>query len=140
MAGETGSGFATDLGVGDAAVTAGCTLVLAGYASWIAADALPRWLAFLAVALGAGYALLRVDDRRTRVGTAAYALAGLLALTPVALIVPDALWADELGVSALSMVLTTGNAILVVVFLALAAAVGYLGYRFGGPRPRVPGR
>lgn len=136
MAGETVPDVARDVETADAAVTVGCSLVVGLYAGWIAADLLPRWLAFVLVAVGTGYVLLDVPDQRTRVGTAAYILAGLLALTPVALVVPDAAAAGALGVGPLSMVLTTANAIVTVIFLAVAGGVAYLGHRLGGHRPR----
>lgn len=114
-----------------AASVAGAVL-LGIYASWMFADLLPRWLVFGVTLLAGGYGLLAFDARSERLRAGLYAFAALLLSTPVVLVLPDALYADEFGVSAVSLVFTTVNVLLLVVFAVLAAIVGGVGYWLGG--------
>lgn len=130
---ESAVGREVDLGrefaVDRVAIATVGAVVLGLYATWITADLVSRWLVFAVVVLGAGYLLLDQPDRRGAIAYAAYVLAGLLAATPILLAIPDVLAADQFGVGPVALVTTTANAILLVVFLALAAVVGYAGRR-----------
>lgn len=122
-----------DAGANAAATVAGA-VPLALYATWIAADLLARWFVFPVVAVGAGYALSVRPTVREQASYACYALAGLLAVTPVFVVLPDVLSAGEYGTSTSSLLFTLGNLFLVVLFALLAALVAYVGYRVDGGR------
>lgn len=130
MAGETATPTA-EFDATTAAVALGGAALLGAYAAWVAADFLPRWLTFGLVALVAGYRLFDQPTHRARARYAAYVLAGLLLLTPVLVVLPDALHADRMGVGTLRLVATTANAILFAVFALLAALVALAGRRAG---------
>jgi hypothetical protein len=101
------------------------------YAAWIAADFLPRWFTVGLVVLGAGYGLLRQETPRPRLQNALYVLAGLLLLTPVFLVLPDAVNADAFGVGVLSIVFTTMNVVVFLAFALVAALVAGAAYQAG---------
>lgn len=129
MAGETATSVTADVDPAVVAASLGYAAVLGAYASWIAADLLPRWLVLGLSIAGVGYLLYGRQTVRGRRAYAAYVLAGLLVLTPVLLVLPDAIYADRMGVGALWLVVTTTNALLFVVFAAVAALVAFAGYR-----------
>lgn len=116
-------------------VTVAGAIVAAGllgmYAAWIAADILPRWLTAALVLVGGGYGLLRQETRRARLQNVLYAVAGLLLLTPVLMILPDAIQADAFGVGVLSIVFMTANVVLFVVFGVVAALVAGVARKVG---------
>lgn len=116
-------------------VTVAGAIVAAGllgiYAAWIAADILPRWLTAALVLVGGGYGLLRQETRRARLQNVLYAVAGLLLLTPVLMILPDAIQADAFGVGVLSIVFMTANIVLFVVFGVVAALVAGVARKVG---------
>ena len=131
MAGETGTSLPADLEATGVAVSVATAAVLGAYAAWITADLLPRWVAFGLVAVVAGYLLAGKPTNRARLRYAADTFAGLLLLTPVLVVLPDALGADRMGVDAVSLVATTANAILFVAFAILAAVVAAVGHLLG---------
>lgn len=111
------------------------SLFLGAYAAWITADFIPRAVTFVFVTLGVAGTLYRQRKRRDTEGKgpglayAGYVLSGLLLLTPVMMILPDALSAGVYGVGAFEIVFMTMNVVYFVVFSVLAAAVGYISYR-----------
>lgn len=113
------------------ATALGGAVLLALYAAWIAADFLPRWLTAGLVAIGAGYGLLRQGTPRARLQNVLYAFAGLLLLTPVLLVLPDAVNADAYGVGVLSIVFTTANVLVFVAFAVVAALIAGIAYKAG---------
>jgi hypothetical protein len=119
-----------DLDRTDIAISTAGAVALAVYSSWMAADFLPRWVVFAIVVLGSGYLLLAQTDRGARIGYTAYALTGLLVVTPLVLVLPDAVYADTFGVSALSLVFTTANLLVFLVFLLLGGVVAGVSYRY----------
>lgn len=123
---------AADLDAGHLAGVAVGAVLLGAYAAWIAADLLARPLAFLVVAAGAGYVLAGKPDRRSQAVYAGYVLAGLLLLTPVLMVLPDALSGGTYGPGALGMVLLVGNLLLLVLFAIPATVVAYVAYRLDG--------
>jgi hypothetical protein len=130
MSDET-AGTTADLDRTDIAISIAGAVALAVYSSWMAADFLPRWVVFAIVVLGSGYLLLAQTDRRARIGYTAYVLAGLLVVTPLVLVLPDAVYADTFGLSALSLVFTTANLLVFLVFLAVGSVVAGISYRYG---------
>jgi len=114
-----------------ARATAGAFL-LGSYASWIAADVLPRVLAFIVAAVAIGYLLFTTHGRRRQAAVGCYVLAGLLVLTPVCVVLPDVLSASVYEVSAASMVFTIANLLLFVPFAVAATIVTYVAYRLDG--------
>lgn len=129
----TGTNSITD--VETEPVTVAGAIVAAGllgtYAAWIAADILPRWLTAALVLVGGGYGLLRQETRRARIQNVLYAVAGLLLLTPVLMILPDAIQADAFGVGVLSIVFMTANVVLFVVFGVVAALIAGVARKVG---------
>lgn len=108
------------------ALVAAFALVLGSYASWLMADLGVRWVAFLVVGAAAALGLYR-RETRARVATAGlYALAALVALTPVAL---DAtiLLGTDLG-DPWPFLLTTATLVYLAAFAVLAAVPAGLGY------------
>lgn len=134
MASETGHALERPTDATTVAVAVGGGLVLGLYASWMAADLVARWLVFLVVAVGAGYALFDQPDVRAQVAYGCYVLAGLLVLTPILMLFPDVLSGSEYGVGAVGMAAQLANLILLLVFGLLAAIVAYAGYRASGGR------
>lgn len=107
------------------------TLGVAVYATWMAADVLARWLTFPVVAVLAGFLLVDRDAHEQLVFLG-YAFAGLFVLTPVLMVLPDAL--GEFGEGATTMVFMTANLLLVVLFAVPAAVLAYVTYRLDGGR------
>ena len=106
-------------------------LGVAVYATWMAADVLARWLTFPVVAVLA--AILLVDrDPHEQFVFLGYAFAGLFVLTPVLMILPDAL--GDFGEGAATMVFVTANLLLVALFAIPAAVLVYVTYRADGGR------
>lgn len=105
-------------------------VVLGWYASWMAADLVGRWLTFPAVTLVAGYLLSGREDGRDKTVFVGYALAALVAVTPLAVVVPDVVGGFTEG--PVEMGLTASNAVLFVLFLLPAAAIAYVTYRLDG--------
>lgn len=134
MASETGHALERSTDTTAVAATVVGGLVLGLYASWMAADLVARWLVFLVVALGAGYALFDQPAVRAQVAYGCYVLAGLVLLTPVLMILPDVLSGSVYGVGAVGMAAQLANLILLAVFGLLAAIVAYVGYRASGGR------
>ena len=106
-------------------------LGVAVYATWMAADVLARWLTFPVVAVLAGFLLVDRDAHEQLVFLG-YAFAGLFVLTPVLMVLPDAL--GEFGEGATTMVFMTANLLLVVLFAVPAAVLAYVTYRLDGGR------
>lgn len=131
MSGETASGFDVETEPKAVVTSVVVAALLGGYASWIAADLLPRWLVFGFVLVVGSYGLLTQDLRQARLQSALYTFAGLLFLTPILLVLPDVLHADTLGVSASSLAFTTANLLFFVVFAIFAAVFAGLGYWIG---------
>lgn len=136
MRGETRTGIAADLDVATVAapVVAGAALGL--YAAWIAADLLARWVVFLVVTVGGGYALHAYagTNGRETAAYACYALAGLVAVTPIFVVLPDVLSADAYGVDGWALAFTIANLFLAALFAVPAAVLAYVGYRLNGGR------
>lgn len=109
-----------------AGVTLGAA-VIALYASWMAADLVARWLTIPIVLVIAGSRLYGREGIGEKLAFVGYTLAALLALTPVLIILPDVL--GDFTESPAEMALTVSNALLVVVFVFLAATLAYLTYR-----------
>lgn len=105
------------------------SVLLGAYATWITADFLPRALTFIFVAVGVGGILYRRDEVREQLVYAGYVFSGFLFLTPVTMILPDAVSAGTYGVGVLELVFMTMNVVLVLVFAVPAAVVAYLSYR-----------
>lgn len=114
------------------AVVALGAVVLALYASWMAADLVARWLTIPLVVVIAGGLLYGRTSASDKLAFVGYALAALLALTPVLIILPDVL--GDFTESPVEMALTVSNLLLVVAFALLAALVAYLAYRIDGGR------
>lgn len=106
--------------------------VLGGYAAWAGADLLPRWLAFLVVALSAGYLLASNATARAQMVVVGYGLATLLAVTPALMILPDVLSAGSYGVALGDVVFLRWNLYLFVVFFVPALVVAALTARLDG--------
>lgn len=107
-------------------------VVVSLYATWMVADIVARWLAFPVTVLVTGYLLYGREGSHEKAVFVGYALAALLAVTPVAMILPDVLW--EFTENPTAMALTVSNVILFVLFLLPAAVVAYTTYRFDGGR------
>lgn len=118
-------------------VSAGAAAVPGLYAAWIAADLLSRWLVFPVVTVAVGYALYTKAEGREKLAFACYVLAGLVAVTPAFVVLPDVLAADRYGVSAWALAFTFGNLILTAFFAISAALLAYAGYRIDGGRGAV---
>lgn len=131
MPGETRPSLPADVDVAAAAVSVGLAAVLGGYAAWIAADLLSRWIAFTPVFVVVGYLLFSQPSHRARAQSAGYVLAGLFAVTPLSMISPAVLAADRFGVGGLSLAFTTMNAVLFLAFGLVAGLVAYASYRAG---------
>lgn len=112
-------------------------LVLGGFAAWMAADLVGRWLSFPVVAVLAGVLLFGKESRHEQVVFVGYTIAGLLVLTPVFMILPDALSGSAYGPGAAGLVFMLANAILFLLFGTLAAVVAYATYRYDGGRGLV---
>ena len=132
MSEETANaGIALDIGPRHALGAVIGAVVVALYASWMVADLAGRWLTFPLVAIIAGYFLLQRTDAGDKIVFVGYAIAGLLAVTPLAFIIPDVI-ADYDGGSLSTFVFGTANVLLVVVFVIPAVIVAYATYRFDG--------
>ena len=102
-------------------------LVVSLYATWMAADLVGRWLLFPVVAVVAGYLLHQRDTSREQLVFVGYTLAGLLVVTPVVVVLPDAVAGFDVG--ATTMLFMTSNALLFVLFALLAAVVAAVTFR-----------
>jgi hypothetical protein len=134
LAGAVGDGH-------DAATTAFvlvAALALGAFVSWTSADLVGRLPAFAVGALATAGVLYSRETTRDVIATAAYALAALVALAPVAYELPILLGTD----APLAHVLTTTDLLLFAVFLAVAAVPALVGYRIHtGPfLPRIQAR
>lgn len=105
-------------------------VVLALYASWMAADLVARWLTLPATAVVAGYLLSGRENGGAKTVFVGYALAAMLAVTPVVMILPDVL--GEFTEGPVAMGLTAANLLLVVLFFLPAAVLAYATYRLDG--------
>lgn len=103
-------------------------LVLALYASWMAADIVGRWLIFPVVALLTGYYLYLRDEPGDKGVFFGYSLAGMMVLTPILMVVPDLTGSFEGGTPAIGL----ANVVILVIFLIPAAIVAYVTYRYSG--------
>lgn len=119
-------GVAHDHDAGTTALVAAFAAVLGLYAGWLTADLGVRWVAFVVGGGAAAVALYRRESRARIAATGLYALAALVALTPVAL---DAtlLLGTDLG-DPWPFVLTTATLVYLAAFAALAAIPAGLGY------------
>ena len=106
---------------GHAGGVVGGALVVSLYATWMAADLVARWLLFPVVAVIAGYLLHLRRTNREQVVFVGYTLAGLLVLTPVVMVLPDAVAGFDVGSA--TMVFVAANALLFLLFALLAALV-----------------
>lgn len=103
--------------------------VAAFYAAWLAADLLPRTLVFAVVALVVSFLLYRRPDRRAVAAAGLYAVAILLAVTPVALNAAVIATAGMTGVTdPLARVLTVTDLKVFFGFLIAAAVPAAIGY------------
>lgn len=108
------------------ALVVGFAVVLGWYAGWLTADLGLRAVAFVGVGLVAGLALYRRRSRRRVAVVGLYALAAMVALTPVAL---DAtLLLDGDLADPWPFVFTTATLVYLAVFALLAAIPAGLGY------------
>jgi hypothetical protein len=130
---ETRSGVTdTDIQVRHVAGVVVGAVVIAYYASWMAADVVARQVVFPVVALAAGYLLYRREEPGEKTIYTGYTLARLLAITPLVFIIPDIV--GDFTTGPLELALTASNAALFIVFLLPAAAVAYVTYRVDGGR------
>ncbi len=119
-------GVAHDHDAATTALVAAFALVLGSYAGWLTADFGIRWVALLVVGAVAAVALYRRETRARVAATGLYALAALVALTPVAL---DATILLGTGVTdPWSFVLTAASLAYLVAFAVLAAVPAGIGY------------
>ena len=133
---QGGSSTVEGVSVGFVVGAVAASLLLGAYAAWITAAYVPRAVAFVFVAVGVGgtlYRQKRRDDGGLGLAYAGYVLSGLLVLTPVMMVLPDAASAGEYGVGAFELVFMTMNVVLLFVFAVPAAVVAYLSYRASGP-------
>lgn len=107
-------------------------LVLAAYAAWLLADLVPRWVVGPLVAVGAGLRLAAKSSRRDQAAAVCFALAAMIAVTPIAMVLPNALAAGTYGASPIALTLHVGTLILLFPFLFVAVVIGYVGLRLGG--------
>ena len=106
------------------------SVVLGGFAAWISVDLAGPWLSFVAVATLAAFLLHGSNSRHEQVVFVGYATAGLLVLTPVLMVLPDALSGSTYGPGATSMVFTLANLVLVLLFGVLGGVVAYATNRY----------
>ncbi|MUV86793.1 hypothetical protein GJ631_09510 [Natronomonas sp. CBA1123] len=112
----------TALAVAAAAVTA-------FYAAWLTADLLPRTVVFGVVALTVGFLLYRRPDRRAVAASGLYAVAILLAATPIALNATVLATADMTGITdPWARILTVTDLKILLGFLVVAAVPAAIGY------------
>lgn len=97
----------------------------------MAADLVPRWLLFPVVAVLAVFLLYERTAAHEQAVFVGYALAAMLATTPFVMVVPDVTGGFGAG---LSMVFTTANLLVFVIFVLVAGVVGYGTYRLDGGR------
>ncbi len=102
-------------------------LAVSLYATWMAADLVGRWLLFPVVAVVAGYLLHQRETGREQLVFVGYTLAGLLVVTPVVVVLPDAVAGFDVG--ATTMLFMTSNALLFVLFALLAGVVAAVTFR-----------
>lgn len=103
-------------------------MALGWFAAWLTADLGVGAVAFVLAALSAGYGLYRQPDRTAVLSTWAYAVAALLALTPVFLNLPFLLAAPTYGIGdPAAFTLRLADAISLVAFLLLAAVPAAVG-------------
>jgi hypothetical protein len=129
---EEESSTVEGVSVGYVFVAVAASLLLGAYAAWITAAYVPRAVAFVFVAVGVGgtlYRQKRRDDGGPGLAYAGYVLSGLLVLTPVMMVLPDAASAGEYGVGVFEILFMTMNIVYFVVFGVLGAVVAYLSYR-----------
>lgn len=112
------------------AIVAG--LILGTYATWITADLIVQWVMFPVVFAMASYLCYRKDGRHAQWVFVGYGLAVLVAVTPVFLVLPDALLADAYGIGAIPLVFMYANFLLLLGFAILGGTIAYITYRFDG--------
>jgi hypothetical protein len=111
------------------AVVLAMAVLLAWYASWLTADLGLGTVAFALVATVGAYGLYRQPGRRSVVVVGLYALAGLVASTPVFLNLPFLLSAGAYGVSnPTAFTMRLSDFVFVVVFGVLAAVPAVTGW------------
>lgn len=116
------------------ALAVAATAVTAFYAAWLTADLLPRTVVFAAVALAMSFLLYRRPDRRAVAAGALYAVAILLAATPVVLNAAVLATADMAGVTdPWARVLTVTDLKVLLGFLVVAAVPAAIGYYLNSP-------
>lgn len=115
--------------VGTTALTVLAAAFAAFYAAWLWADVLPRLLVFAVAALVVSFALYRQPDTRGVVAGVFYAIAALLALTPIALNLTVLVTADMPGVTdPWARILTITDLKIFLGFVVVAAILGGIGY------------
>jgi hypothetical protein len=107
-------------------------VVISLYAVWMAADLIARWLLFPVVAVLAGYLLFERDTAHEQTIFVGYAFAALLLVTPLLLFFPDVTGDFDRSLS--SLLFTTANVLLFVLFAVVAGTVTYVTYRLDGGR------
>jgi len=107
-------------------------VVVSLYAVWMAADLVARWLLFPVVAVLTGYLLLKRSTAREQTVFVGYAFAVMLAVTPVLIVVPDLTGGFDASLS--SLLFTTANVVLLLLFACIAGIVAYVTYRYDGGR------
>lgn len=116
-----------------AAVVLGFALVHGWYAAWLLADLGLGTVAFVVVAAASAFWLSRQPTRRRAVVRGLYALAALLAATPLFMNLPFLLAAGHYGVGdPLAFTARLADAVFLLVFLGLAAVPAGVGWRLAG--------
>lgn len=105
-------------------------VVLAFYASWMAADIVGRWLMFPVVAILTGYFLFLREEPGDKGVFFGYSLAAMLVLTPILMVIPD-ITGDFVGSPP---IFALSNLLMLVLFLIPAGIVAYVTYRYSGGR------
>lgn len=101
-------------------------VVVAAVAAWVAAEVAAVVVVFLAVAVMAGYLLDRRTGDRAKLVFVVYAVAAVIAASPVVFFLPDVLAGRA---SVLTQVMTV---VLTRLLLLVAGVVAYIGYRLDG--------
>lgn len=110
-------------------------VVISLYAVWMAADLVARWLLFPVVAVLAGYLLFERSTAHAQTVFVGYAFAVMLVVTPVLLFIPDLTGGFDASPS--TMLFTTANVVLLLLFAIVAGIVAYATYRYDGGRGAV---
>lgn len=108
------------------------TVAISLYAVWMAADIVARWLLGPVIAVLVGYLLVERETAHEQKIFVGYAFAIMLLVTPLLLFLPDVTGDFDRSLS--SMLFTTANVLLFVLFAIVAGIVAYVTYRLDGGR------